>query len=74
MKFIWETGDIYAGRKYSKPNILENWMIGYMSAGKGQQYVSVSMSDGLVTAPSSKERLAEILNYEGYIPLEFIIR
>ena len=72
MKFIWEEQDIKVGRKYSRSDINEVWMIGYMAGKSSCGYVSISMDDGLVTESNSKEGLASMLTEEKYIPVEFL--
>ncbi len=73
MKFQWETLDIKAARKYSRAGIKEVWMIGYLSnVHEDRRYVSVSMSDGMVTVPYSAEELAVNLTEGRYVPIEFL--
>lgn len=73
MKVEWEESDIVTGRKYSKKGISEIWMIGHVThlfgAGK---YVSVSLSDGMVTDVFTKEDLAKDLTEGEYVPLELL--
>lgn len=71
MKVIWEPDDIKPGKRYSKPGIGEEWIIGYLSdahPSNKTRYVSVSLSDGLVTEPLSKEDMARALTDQGYLP------
>lgn len=73
MKFHWESTDIRAGRKYSRPTIKEIWMVGYLSnVHDDRRYVSISMSDGMVTVPYSAEELATTLTDGRYVPIEFL--
>lgn len=72
MKVIWEAKDINPGRKYSKPGI-ETWIIGYMAnMHSTDRYVSISISDGMVTKPKTKEDMAEDLTTSGYLPVELL--
>lgn len=73
MKFIWEETDIVGGRKYNRDGLTEIWMIGYQYNEAGnQEYVSISLTDGIVTIPSSKPALAADLTMAGYVPCEFL--
>lgn len=73
MKFIWEESDIKTGRMYSRVDINENWMIGYRSyAVEEARFVSISMVDGMVTAPLNKNEMADMLTRGGYVPIEFL--
>jgi len=74
MKIIWEAEDIKTGRRYSKKNIRETWIIGYRSDTDDDvvRYVSISENDGMVTTPYTKKGLAEILTGNGYIPVELL--
>lgn len=74
MKIIWGAEDINPGRRYSKKNIGETWIIGYRSDTDDDvvRYVSISENDGMVTIPYTKEGLAEILTEYGYIPVELL--
>lgn len=72
MKVTWEAEDIWPGRKYSKRNI-EEWIIGYLSCLEWPvKYVSISLNDGMVTHPMTKDEFAEVLNREGYLPVELL--
>lgn len=70
MKVTWEAKDINTGRRYSKPGIGEEWIIGYISGMDGPaRYVSVSCQDGMVTGPLTKDQLAQVLTENGYLPV-----
>lgn len=75
MKFIWEENDIRVGRRYSRPEMKEIWIIGYLVTDSGNQYTSISLSDGLVcnTRYSEKSAMALFLSDNHYIPKEFIL-
>ena len=73
MKCIWEEKDIRTGRRYSRPGLGEDWIIGYLSAADNdRRYCSISTADGLVTAPRSKREFADHLTKEDYLPVELI--
>ena len=74
MKFIWEPDDIQVGRKYSRPDITEEWLIGYLPSVDrvGPRFVSVSMDDGMVTEGSTANELSASLTRNNYVPVEFI--
>ena len=73
MKVIWESADIVAGRRYSREGLNDTWLIGYLSNETTEKrYVSISMSDGLVTLPKTKETLAYELTENGYVPVELL--
>ena len=74
MKFIWEESDVLVGRKYSRPDISEVWMIGYRAelGHDDARLVSVSLSDGMVTMALTREEMVDMLNQNSYIPAEFI--
>lgn len=73
MKVIWEVNDIILGRRYGKPGFIEEWTIGYLAwEHESARYISVSNQDGMVTNPHTKERLAEILTENDYLPLELL--
>jgi len=75
MKFIWEESDIRPGRKYTRPDINEVWMIGYVvNTSTHAKYVSVSMNDGMVTTTDNKSNLADVLTKNNYVPVEFILK
>ena len=70
MKYQWTADDIIVGRRYSTPGIREEWMIGYLSGVLGPaKYVSISLSDGMVTSPNTREELAKMLTEYGYSPV-----
>lgn len=70
MKFIWEPADIHGGVRYTKIDISEIWIIGYMVENDvDKKYASVSLADGIVLSSQSAEKMATMLNEEGYIPL-----
>jgi len=74
VKFIWECADITPGRTYSRVGLGEDWLIGYRddTSDDKLRYVSISLTDGLVTLPLDKETLAERLTNQGYVPCEFL--
>lgn len=73
MKFIWEPEDVRTGRTYSRRDIGETWLIGYLPHEESSaHFVSVSMSDGLVTLPKTRDALAQTLTSEGYVPSEIL--
>lgn len=71
MKVTWETEDIRPGRRYSRADISEVWMIGY-DPELGEQFASVSLLDGLITDFKTRERMAKDLTENGYVPLELM--
>ena len=76
MKFIWEPDDIKVGRKYSRPDITEIWLIGYIPSvdSTGPRYVSISMEDGMVTGGLTANVLSAGLTRNNYVPVEFIAK
>jgi len=75
MKVTWEAADITVGRRYSKPDLNEVWMIGYVPGESADtRFVSISTSDGMVTEMKTRARLADDLTKAGYIPYELLGR
>lgn len=73
MKVTWEAKDIWPGRRYSKPGIGEQWILGYISDMDGPaRYISVSDRDGMATDPRTKEQIAQLLTEHGYLPVELL--
>lgn len=74
MKFIWEPDDIVVGRKYSRPDITEEWLIGYLPNidRDSPRFVGVRMNDGMVTKGSNATELASSLTRNNHVPVEFI--
>ncbi len=73
MRFIWDKDDVYVARKLSRPAMLEVWMIGYIyDKDSKKKYVLISLNDGLVTAESTREEMADTLTEGCYVPLEFL--
>jgi hypothetical protein len=72
----WRAEDIKPGRRYTKKDTEEVWLIGYRTdavANYEARYVSVSENDGLVTSPPrTKEDLAKVLNEDGYVPVDIL--
>jgi hypothetical protein len=71
MTIIWEAKDIKPGRRFTKKDSEELWIIGYRtdSDDYASRYVSISENDGMVTKNHTKEELAAILNENGYVPV-----
>ena len=74
MKIEWQPEDIQAGRRVGHPERIEQWIIGYMGAAKSDEprWVLVSLSDGMVMVPITKEELCAKLNTMGDLPLELV--
>lgn len=71
MKIEWTADDIKAGRTVGKPDRTERWMIGYFAARTGfDRWTLVSLSDGMVTEPVTKEQMADRLNASSELPCE----
>lgn len=74
MKIVWEVDDIVPGRVIGKSDRTERWKIGYLSYAKDDiKFVLVSMSDGMVTSPMTKEALAAFINTTGDGPTELTV-
>lgn len=73
MKFIWEEKDVVVGRRYSRSGIGEQLLIGFMASHNGpDNYVSISLNDGMVTKPRSRESMAGMLTDQEYVPVEIL--
>jgi len=71
----WRAEDIKPGRRYTKKDTEEVWIIGYRTDSDDYEarYVSVSENDGMVTSPPHiKEELAEIFNENNYVPMDLL--
>jgi hypothetical protein len=72
MKFVWEDSDIVVGSRYSREGVREVWMIGYLPALDERRYVSISLSDGMVTHPLYKHEMALSLTGQEYVPEKYL--
>ena len=71
MKFTWEEEDIVPGRKIVQGTEGKIWVIGWLPhIAEAERYVLVSLADGLVTPPKSKEQMATMLTQGRMIPAE----
>jgi len=71
----WKAEDIKPGRRYTKKDTEEVWIIGYRAdavVNYKARYVSVSENDWMITSPYTKEELAGILNENGYVPMDLL--
>ncbi len=82
MKFIWEPDDIKAGRYYYRNDKGHGADIGYLASVTHKigwtftnelddpaKNVAISITDGMVTPPKTREEFAVMLNEGGYVPL-----
>jgi len=71
----WRAEDIKPGRRYTKKDTEEVWIIGYIYRADvdnyGACYVSMSENDWMVTSPYTKEKLAAILSEDECVPIKF---
>lgn len=73
MKVSWEESDIKVGRQFGRPVMSERFIIGYAAAEQSERrYVTVSLSDGMVSPMHSKRELAISLTESGYTPAELL--
>ena len=73
MKVQWEPKDIVPGRRYSREGIGEAFQIGYLATEESDaRYVSISSADGMVSAPATKEAMANELTEHAYLPVELL--
>ena len=71
MKFTWEEEDIVPGRKIVQGTEGKIWVIGWLPhIAEAERYVLVSLVDGIVTPPKSKEQMATMLTQGGMVPVE----
>lgn len=72
MKIEWQVSDIIPARIVGSPSKLERWMIGYVNGcAKDNNWVLVSLSDGMVSEATNAQTVATKLNDAEEIPLEF---
>ena len=72
MKFTWDADDIKPGRTAKTSGSRETWVIGYFPhIAEAERFVLVSLIDGIVTVPESKEGLATLLTSGMLIPTEY---
>lgn len=74
MKIEWDEDDIQAGRRTGHPERIEQSIIGYLAnmTSDEPRWVLVSLSDGMVSPPTTKMLLAAKLNAMNERPLELI--
>ena len=74
MKIEWQLEDIQAGRRVVTPGRNEPWMIGYIASMRSDEprWALVSLTDGMIGKPVSREELAADLNKIGEMPLELM--
>lgn len=70
MRIIWEAKDIKGGVRFGGVGS-ETWMIGWPT-GKAGFFVTISLSDGLVTDPALPADIAQRLSQNGYLPIELL--
>lgn len=81
MKIVWEAEDIKPGRRHGKPGRAERWIIGYLVADcflepamdiRSARYCEISLADGAIQGPFSRQELAHGLNECGEMPEELL--
>lgn len=72
MKIEWEADDIVCGRRVGHHDRSEQHMIGFfvVDAGNPERYALISLSDGMIAGPFTKEKLADLLNKTAEVPVE----
>lgn len=72
MKFIWEPADVKPGVQYFKMNIgtAVTKKIGYLVGNGIEGKALYEITGEQIFGPFTKEELANILNKEGYAPIE----
>lgn len=74
MKIEWQPEDIHAGRRVGNPVRNEQWMIGYIGSMRSDEarWTLVSLTDGMIGKPVTREELAADLNKVGEMPVELM--
>jgi hypothetical protein len=75
MKIEWQAEDIVAGRRIAHPGCSEQSLIGFVAAehrSDHQAFVLISLSDGMVQPPMTAQAVADQLNRNGDMPIEFV--
>lgn len=78
MKVIWEESDIKPGVRLQKPDcgVTGSHIVGvradvFVLGGNSQYSVLISIADGQVSSPYTKQGLVDVLNDDGcYMPVE----
>lgn len=75
MKIIWNAEDIKVGRYVTVPTetgkicASRTYKIGYLPHADDPSYCLIAITDGMVSRPHTKERLAETLTDHGHLPI-----
>lgn len=70
MKIKWQESDIKCGTRLYTVSSDETWIIGYIvHEEQGTLYTLISLIDGMVQIPTSKNDLVVRLNKGHYIPV-----
>lgn len=75
MMVRWEAQDLKPGQHVGVPRRAERWMIGYIVPEKTcdhRRHMLISLSDGMVQGPFTREQLCIRLNASGEIPEELL--
>jgi hypothetical protein len=74
MKIEWQAEDVQAGRRIGHPDHLEQQIIGYLGNMRSDEarWALVSLSDGMIMIPVTREELAAKLNAMGNLPIEML--
>lgn len=74
MKVIWERDDVKVGLVVGHPSIKERLLIGYLSRNSSSTgpHVVVSLSDGMVQEPMTKQEVAQLLTSGGWLPVALL--
>lgn len=68
MRYEWEANDIQPGVRYTRKDISEVHMFGYMAAREDRLLVSISLDDGMVQPPQTADEWAAMLTRARYEP------
>ena len=72
MKLTWEPSDIVVGTVVKRLNDGETYIIGYRAERTDDRYCLVSLQDGNICLPQTKESMAAVLTANQYWPTNLL--
>lgn len=72
MLIVWEEKDVIGGRVVRRPGACEPYFITTVHLDGSTHHGLCSLFDGYIVCFGSKEKVAALLNNEGYVPADML--
>lgn len=75
MKFMWEGNDLRAGRRVKMPTsrCADHMLVRLLTNPEdGKEWGKIDLNGGVMHSLMTRSEMVDLLNHNGYVPVEFL--